>query len=97
MKIEVPHNLGTEQALTKLKTFADQLLNDHKDIVQDVTQSWTGNTGQFNLKAKGFDIKGIINILADKVIVESKLPMMLRPFQNQIETIIVDELKKLLK
>ncbi len=97
MKIEVPHSLGADQALTKLKSFATQLLSDHKDLIQDVTQSWTGNKGQFNLKAKGFDINGIINVLADKVIVESKLPMMLKPFQGQIEKIIIDELKKLLK
>ncbi len=97
MKIEVPHNLDQNSALSKLKSFANQLLADHKDIIQDVTQTWTGNSGQFNMKAKGFNISGVINVLANKVIVESKLPMMLKPFQGQIETIIIDELKKLLQ
>ena len=97
MKLEFNHNLGQSQALSKIKNFAQELLNEHKDLIDEVDQDWKDNICNFLIKAKGQKISGVLKVLDDKIELDGKIPMFLKPFQGQIESMIRNELEKLLK
>ncbi len=97
MKLEFNHNLGQTQALNKIKNFAQELLSEHKDLIDEVNQDWKDNVCDFLIKAKGQKISGVLKVLENKIELEGKIPMFLKPFQGQIESIIRNEVEKLLK
>ncbi len=97
MKLEYTHNLGQSEALARLKKFATQMMQEYKDDIQDASESWQGNKGDFMIKAKGIKVTGSLIVEESKVLVQGKVPLILKPFQSDIEKLIISELDKLLK
>ncbi len=96
MKINYPHTLGATEALKRLQDFAEKLKQQYASEIEEASEQWNGNTGEFILKAKGIKVKGLIKVTDNNVEIESKVPLILKPFQSQIENLIKDELRKLL-
>ncbi len=97
MKISYPHNLGLEEALNRVKNFASQLKQEYASDIDEASENWNGNIADFFLKAKGIKINGTVEVLENAVNISAKVPLLLKPFQSEIERLIKSELEKLLK
>ena len=95
-KLEVPHQIGQEQATVRLKGFLKQVRERYESQVSDLEESWNDNTLQFSFKAYNFDIGGNLSVQADTVSLKGNLPLAAFAFRRRIEQTIRDELEKLL-
>ncbi len=94
MKIEYPHNRAISEVMDLLKVYVQRLKEDYSDKISDLNEQWTDDGGSFSAKIMGFKLDGIFKILSDKIIIETKLPMMLKAFEPTVKDILFKELKK---
>ncbi len=96
MNITVNHNLATDEAKKRILKLADELKKDYGDKISDYSESWSGNSADISLKVMNMKVKGKLDILSDNVTMNGKVPLMAKPFQGQIETLIRAKLSELL-
>jgi hypothetical protein len=84
MRIEQSHSLGQEAARSRIDQFLEKLVQDPPGgvTVKDAQRDWNGNQMTFSFTAvKGFfgtSIKGVMDVMEDKVVVESDLPPLVK-------------------
>ncbi len=93
--MEVPHQLGRDAAIERLKSFIDKVRN--RNDVSDLQESWQENVQTFSFKTFGFTIEGATTVEDDRVKMEGKLPLAAAPFRGRIEGSIQEELTKMLQ
>ena len=93
--LDVPHSLGRDAAIERLKTFMDKVR--HRDDVSDLEESWNGNVQSFSFKTYGFKIEGAATVEEDRVKLDGKLPLAAAPFRGKIEGSIREGLEKTLQ
>lgn len=85
MRIAVPHNTTKGRAKQiveqKLKSF-EKLYGSH---ASDVEHAWQGETLHISGKAKGFSLKGTLEITDSDVIIDATLPFLAKPFESKIK------------
>ena len=96
LKLNIPHGLSKEEALTRIKNLLSNLKEDKKDIVSDVQENWQDNKGNFSFKAKGFDLAGDIIVNDSDVQINSDLPFAVSFFKGAIGDMITKKTKELL-
>ena len=94
--ITVPHSLGKEEALTRLKGMLTSVKENYGSQVSDLKENWTDNGGTFSFKAMGFKISGELTVVDDEVRVDAEFPWAAKPFQSTIETAIRERAERLL-
>jgi hypothetical protein len=94
MNVEVPHAMGKEAAVEKLKSLMDHIQARYKDQVKDIQQSWDENVLNFSFKSFGLTITGALTVEDDKATLDGKLPIAAMAFRGQIENSIREELQK---
>jgi Putative polyhydroxyalkanoic acid system protein (PHA_gran_rgn). len=95
MRVSVPHNTTKEAAKKKLQALADQLLREHGHRIEDVDQQWQGDQLLVSMKARGFNVKGMVEVTDSDVIVDGKLPLIAKPFESKIKSTIEKEGQKI--
>jgi Putative polyhydroxyalkanoic acid system protein (PHA_gran_rgn) len=93
--LDVPHSLGRDAAIERLKTFMDKVR--HRDDVSDLEESWNENVQSFSFKTYGFKIEGAATVEEDRVKLDGKLPLAAAPFRGKIEGSIREGLEKTLQ
>lgn len=93
---EVPHQLGREEAIGRLKNFLDQVAEKYKDQVSQLDGEWTENVLDFSLTTYGFKITGKLTVEDDVARMDGQLPFAAVAFRGKIEQSIGAELKKAL-
>ena len=93
---EVPHTLGREAALAKLKNFAEKVREKYKDQVSSMTGDWTDNVLKFALTTYGFTISGVLTVEDQLAKLEATLPFAALAFRGKIEQSFSSEIKKAL-
>jgi hypothetical protein len=96
LDISIPHSLPQAEAQLRIKNLLASLQQEHKDMIQGVSEEWNGNEGKFSFNAKGFSVAGKISVGNDKVTLNSELPFMLSFFKDTIANVIKDKAAKLL-
>jgi hypothetical protein len=94
--VEVPHALGQETALARVRTFAESVARDYASSVSDMQSAWNGNKLDFSFVTAGKPISGTLTVEDDLVSVTGPLPFVALLFRGKIEQSIRDELLKLL-
>ena len=97
MEIRVAHNLPIEEVKNRLKNLEEVLRKDYGNYIKSATVEFLEDKVNFNANISGFNIKGLINILQDAVIVDLDIPLMLKGFSGTIKETIKEELSKLLR
>jgi len=91
MRIAIPHNTTRSRARAiveqKLKGFERQ----YGDQASDVTHEWQGDTLHVSGKAKGFSLKGTLEITETDVVIDGKLPFLAKPFESKIKQTVERE------
>ena len=97
LKLNIPHSLPKEEAITRIKNMLSNLKEEQKDNFTNLSEQWDNDTGSFSLSARGFDLGGNIKVHDDQVEIESKLPFAVSFFKSQIADLITKEATKLLR
>ena len=96
MSVTVPHALGQEQAVEKLKQFVPKIKERYQSQVSNLEENWDGNTLNFGFTTFGFPIKGALAVEAGEVKLDGEIPFAAMMFKGKIEQEFKDSLNKLL-
>lgn len=96
--VEVAHQLGQEEAVSRLKTkFLDLLGEKYRDTVKDVQGTWTDSVLAFSFRSVGMTFKGNLEVGPDSAKINGSLPFAAIAFKGKIEQTIKHELVHALK
>lgn len=93
-RTEVPHQLGQEQAVARLKRFLDQAQDEYKDFITSLTGTWTENVCTFSLQTYGFQIDGTLTVGDESASLAGQLPLAASLFRGKIEQSIASTLRR---
>lgn len=96
IKVDVAHSLSQDIATERVKGLLNKLKADYGDMIQDLNESWNGNSSQFSFKVMGMSVKGNLNVDSDFVSLDGQIPLAALPFKKTIEGKIREEALKLL-
>ena len=91
MKISVPHNTTRENARRIVEQRLADLHSQYGHQADDMEHSWTGDTLYLAAKARGFHVKGTVEITDTDVIIDGKLPLIAMPFESRIRQTVEKE------
>ena len=91
---EVPHSLGQEAALDKLKGFLLQVQERYAKEISEVDGEWTDNVLIYQFTTYGIKIDGTITVEEDVVKMEGSLPFAAMMFKGKISNSIRVALEK---
>ena len=105
MRLEQPHTLGREAAMTRIDQFLERLAANPPGgvTIKDARRDWDGNRMTFAFTAaKGFlgtSIAGVMDVTDDVVVVEAALPTLVRNLlgEDRIRHVIASELAGVLR
>jgi hypothetical protein len=105
MRIELSHTIGQEAAISRIDQFLDRLVQTSPGGVtlKDARRDWNGNRMDFAFTAsKGFlgtSIRGVMDVMDDRVVVESELPALVKNLlgEDRIRQVILSQLGDVLK
>lgn len=86
--------MSKRTARSRIDEVLPQLLGEFGLDVSDVNNTWNGDTMSFSLKAKGFNIKGKLDITDSDVLIDVGVPLAARPFQGRIQKSIQHKLEE---
>jgi hypothetical protein len=93
---EVPHQLGTQEATERLKSFLEQVQEQYQDQVSSLSGDWDENVLTFSLTTDGFTIDGTLTVEEQLARLSGTLPMAASLFRGKIEQSIAGELQRAL-
>lgn len=96
LTVEVPHQLAKEEALARIMNLLVNLKEEQKEIVSDIREEWSGDTGHFSFSAKGFELSGDIKVNDNNVVINAQLPFAVALFKGAIQNIIEQRTRALL-
>ena len=105
MRIEQSHKLGQEAAKSRIDQVLERLVQNPPGgvTVKDAQREWEGNRMNFSFKAAEgvlwHNDQGVMEVLDDKVIVESELPALVKNLlgEDRIRHVIADQLGNVLR
>jgi hypothetical protein len=95
-QLDVPHQLGADEAKSRLERFIDMMKGKMEEKVSDLNQGWVGNTLNFGFKTFGIKINGAIDVRDDSLHVAGDLPFTAMMFKGKIESEIREQLGRLM-
>jgi hypothetical protein len=93
-QVNVPHGLGKEQALERLKAFLEKVAERYKDQVSKMEGNWVEDVLTFAMTTYGFTISGTLTVSDATAQIVGQLPFAALPFKGKIEKSIADALSK---
>ena len=97
MKVRVLYNLDKAEAIKRIKNLLVELQTEYKGQISDVQSSWSNSQANYSFKMNGLKINGTIFVSAIDVVIDGKLPFIAMAFKGQIENVIKQKAKELLK
>jgi hypothetical protein len=95
--INVPHQLGKDMALTRIKDILVQAKAQYGDKISDLQEDWTDEGGSFSFKAMGFKISGSMTVTDSNVEILGDYPFAALPFKGTIESTLRERAERLLQ
>ena len=96
MRIEKDHGMAKQGAKDTVDTLLPTLVERHGDSMSSPTGAWRGDVFEFSFVARGFSIKGTLEVTDIQVILDARLPFLARPFEGMIRSNIERELDQIL-
>ena len=96
MTVKVPHQIGQEEARTRIQRLLADVKDRYAGQISDVEERWSDNRGEFSLRAMGFNVSGTLEVRPDEVELNGDLPFAAMPFKGRIETTIRERAEQLL-
>jgi hypothetical protein len=96
LKMNIPHHLPQQEALTRIKQMLGKLQQEQKDKISNIKEEWQGDTGNFEFSAQGFELSGIITVNLHSIDIDATLPFAVSLFKGKIKELIESKTKELL-
>jgi Putative polyhydroxyalkanoic acid system protein (PHA_gran_rgn) len=96
VQLTIPHQLGQEEALARLKGLLAKVKNRYQNQISDLQESWNDNVVDFSFKTYGFGISGQMAVEPADVRFDAKVPMAAMMFKGKIEQTLRDEITRVL-
>jgi Putative polyhydroxyalkanoic acid system protein (PHA_gran_rgn) len=96
LKLNFSHQLGQEEAVSRLKTLLTKVKDRYQDQVSNLHESWSGNKLDFGFKTYGFDISGNVLVGPNDVQLDGQIPFAAMMFKGKIENALRDQLTRTL-
>ena len=97
IEMSVPHQLGREEAMSRIQGMMTQVKEQYGSQVTDLEEQWTDSGGSFSFKAMGFAVSGDLAVHDDHVSMDGDIPWAAAPFKGTIETTIRERAERLLQ
>jgi hypothetical protein len=85
LTLEVPHALGQDEALRRLKAKFDAARAEHQGRVSNLREEWHDHTLSFAFQAMGMGISGTVAVEPSQVKLNAELPFAAAFFKSAIE------------
>ena len=86
--VSIPHQLGKEEAIRRLKGGLGRLKEQFGDKLGEVEHNWTDNRADFRVVALGQTASGNLEVMEDTVRVEVQLPWLLAMIAEKAQSFI---------
>jgi hypothetical protein len=96
LSISVPHALGQQQAVDRLKQRFHLLRETYQQHITALEEEWKEHVLSFALTTFGVTVKGSVAAEPEEVKVDAHLPLMAAMFKGRIEEQLRNELSKML-
>ena len=96
LSMTIPHALGQDEALTRMKQESKAALEAFGDQVKDLKEDWTDNRVDFSFSAMSFSVQGDMQVNSDCIALNAKLPMAAFMFKGMIEQRLRERLGEVL-
>jgi hypothetical protein len=93
LEITETHNLQPEEIKLRFENKIKHFQDSYSAYISNYSSEWEGNTGYYTFHVFGTKINAVINIQPDRVIIESKLPLI----ANKIEELLRNNLKEIVR
>jgi hypothetical protein len=90
----IPHVLGKEEALRRLKSGMTRVLASIPILHFD-EQAWSGDRMSFRVRALGQVASGTVDVADDNVRLEITLPLLLQKFAQIVQTRMMEGTRRL--
>ncbi|HKR62325.1 MAG TPA: polyhydroxyalkanoic acid system family protein [Thermoanaerobaculia bacterium] len=91
MRISIPHHTTRADAHRRVDARLSQLLSQFGDRADDLSHEWVGDTLKFRGKARGLNVEGTLEVTDSEIILDSKLPLIAKPFESRIRQAVEQE------
>ena len=88
VKVSSPHHSTRAEAVEKAHELLPRLLQEFGESVSDVQHSWTDDTLAFSFRYSGMTMRGNVSVTDNDVTLDASLPLMARPFEGQIASVV---------
>ena len=78
--------------LSRVDALLPQLLGEFGSEVSDVHHHWLDSTMEFSFRARGFHLRGTLEVTDRAVTLDMGIPLLLRPLQGRIEAVMREKL-----
>ncbi len=96
MSLSVPHQLGRDEAISRLKNESEQVKSKFGAQVSDLQETWEDDLVRFQMKVMGMKVNGQVEFADDEVLIKADLPMAAAIFRGMIEQQIRSRLEAVL-
>jgi hypothetical protein len=97
MSMSVPHELGRDEAVSRLKNLLTDMKQQYGDKISDLQENWNDAGGTFSFKAMGFKLSGSLNVTDNEMQLDGDFPWAAKPFQGTIEATVRERAERLLR
>lgn len=94
--VTVPHQLGKDEALERIKTILVKAKEQYGDRISDLQENWNDQGGTFSFRAMGFKISGNLDVTDTDVRITGDYPFAAIPFKGTIEATLRERAERLL-
>ena len=91
MKLTIPHRTDKETAKRKINERIAALFGTYGHYLSDSEHRWEGDHLYFAGAAKGFKANGTVEVTDSEIIIDSKLPLIAKPFEGRVKSTIEKE------
>lgn len=96
ISLSVPHALGRDEAVERLKCGFGQAREGYAQQVSDLVEQWDGHLLKYSFKTFGMSIAGTVSVEPAEVQVTAALPLAAALFRGAIEQQIREQMARLL-
>ena len=89
--VSIPHRLGREEAVRRLKNGLGRARTDFGHLMTIEEENWTGDRVAFRLRALGQAAAGVIDVQEDHLRLEVSLPWLLAKISERLIPVIRKE------
>ena len=97
LTVTIPHHLGKEEAVRRLKSGLDQVEAQFSAAFAVQEQIWEGNTLRFQIRALAQTVSGTIEVEDTQVKLDVVLPWLLARLANSIKSVVQRQGDRLLE